>query len=164
MKRVFGYLWRILFFLYVIILLKGVIFKLEPDTMKSLMDTWDDGVISAGMERANFTPLRTITMYVKYWHWGGLRSFENLVGNVVAFIPFGYFLPSIWRPFRNLFFHMGCGFLFVFGIELFQLVSGFGAFDVDDIILNCAGILLGYLLYSLISVIIKRIRKKEKMV
>ena len=38
-------------------------------------------------------------------------------------------------------------FAFVLGIEIFQLVSGFGAFDVDDIILNCLGAVMGYLIY-----------------
>ena len=38
-------------------------------------------------------------------------------------------------------------FLFVTGIEVFQLFSAFGAFDVDDILLNCFGAVLGYLVY-----------------
>ena len=37
--------------------------------------------------------------------------------------------------------------LFVLGIEIFQLFSGFGAFDVDDILLNCMGAIWGYLIY-----------------
>ena len=35
-------------------------------------------------------------------------------------------------------------FLFVAGIEVFQLFSSFGAFDVDDLLLNCFGAMLGY--------------------
>lgn len=147
MKRVCSYLWKALFFIYIIILLKAVVFKLPTDIMRMLVDTWDDNVVRNGLDGANFTPFRTIDMYVRYWDWGSLRSFENLIGNVVAFIPFGIFLPSIWKSCRNVFICMGYGLTFVLAIELFQMFSGFGIFDVDDIILNCVGILVGYLLY-----------------
>ena len=38
-------------------------------------------------------------------------------------------------------------FLFVVGIEVFQLFSAFGAFDVDDILLNCVGAAFGWIAY-----------------
>ncbi len=38
-------------------------------------------------------------------------------------------------------------FLLVLGIEVFQLFSAFGAFDVDDILLNCVGAVIGYVCY-----------------
>ena len=37
----------------------------------------------------------------------------------------------------------------VLGIEFFQLFSAFGAFDVDDILLNVAGAMTGYLVYKI---------------
>ena len=40
-------------------------------------------------------------------------------------------------------------FTFVLGIETFQLFSAFGAFDVDDILLNCLGAALGFAGYRL---------------
>ena len=39
-------------------------------------------------------------------------------------------------------------FVFVLGIEVFQLFSAFGAFDVDDILLNCVGAAIGYVIYK----------------
>ena len=39
-------------------------------------------------------------------------------------------------------------FVLVCCIELFQLFTAFGAFDVDDILLNCAGALLGYAVFA----------------
>lgn len=163
MKKRYGYLWKALFVIYIIILLKAVVFKLEPETMKNLVDSWDDGVIDAGLQRANFTPFRTIDMYIRYWDWGGLHSFENLIGNVVAFIPMGIFLSSIWKSCRNVFICMGYGLTFVMGIELFQMFSGFGAFDVDDILLNCTGIFMGYLLYLLVVFFLSNCTKRKKV-
>lgn len=129
-------------------MLKAVVFKLPLETMKTLVDTWDESVVEMGMKRANFVPFKTIDMYVRYWGWSGLHSFENLVGNVAVFVPFGMFLPWLWNWGRNLFLCMGSGMILVLGIELFQLFSGFGAFDVDDILLNGVGILTGYVLWG----------------
>lgn len=140
--------WKVLFVGYILILLKAVVFKLPLETMKSLVDTWDESVVEMGMKRANFVPFKTIDMYVRHWGWSGMRSFENLIGNVAAFVPLGMFLPGLWKKGRNLFLCMGSGLIFVLGIELFQLFSGFGAFDVDDILLNGVGILIGYVLWG----------------
>ena len=84
-------------------------------------------------------------MYVKYSY--KLNSFENLVGNVVVFLPFGILLPQIFTRSRNFFILLLNAFIFVLGIEVFQLVTAFGAFDVDDILLNCLGAVIGYFLY-----------------
>lgn len=164
MKQVCSYLWKGLFVIYILILLKAVVFKLPADIMRMLVDSWDETVVRNGMAGANYTPFRTIDMYIRYWDWGSLRSFENLIGNVIAFMPFGIFLPSIWKSCRNVFICAGYGLTFVLGIELFQMFSGFGVFDVDDIILNCAGIMIGYVLYLLWDLFRKRCTKIGKTV
>lgn len=146
---------RILFIIYILVLLKVIVFKLPLERMKEIMDSWTREVIWEGMESANFKPFRTIRMYIRYWGTG-LNSFENLVGNVVAFIPLGYFLPRLFPLLRNVFVCMSCALLIVTGIELFQLLSAFGAFDVDDILLNCTGALLGYISYIFIETFRRR--------
>ncbi|MBD5459486.1 MAG: VanZ family protein, partial [Lachnospiraceae bacterium] len=55
---------------------------------------------------------------------------------------------------------MSCVLLIVTGIELFQLLSAFGAFDVDDFILNCAGALLGYIFFIFCETFQKRKESK----
>ncbi len=81
-------------------------------------------------------------MYIRYW--GRLNSFENLAGNVVCFMPFGFLLPFLQEESRHWWVLLINSFLLVCGIELFQLITAFGAFDVDDILLNCVGAMLGY--------------------
>lgn len=74
----------------------------------------------------------------------------NLAGNIVAFAPFGFFLPMLTRIGKNV---IGCVFisaLFSTAVELVQLVTKVGAFDVDDIFLNAIGGLAGFLGYYLI--------------
>ncbi len=148
--------WRIVFVVYILILIKAIVFKYPVDMMRHIAEDWTLKSIQSGLRQANFTPFRTIDMYVRYWDMGGLRSFENLVGNVIAFGPFGFILPRAWKRCRNFLICMGYGLTFVLGIELFQMFSGFGSFDVDDIILNGTGMIGGYLLYLLVSVFLKK--------
>ena len=60
-------------------------------------------------------------------------------------MPFGFLFPYVLRRGRNFFVMLANAFLFILGIEMFQLFSAFGAFDVDDILLNCFGAVIGYL-------------------
>ena len=136
---------RLIFFLYLLIVIKVIIFKYPLEQLRAIAATWEKGVILEGLDTANFTLFKTIRMYIDYSD--RLNSFENLVGNVVVFIPFGFLLPYVidWgRNFLVMLFH---AFIFVVGIEFFQLFSAFGAFDVDDILLNCFGAVIGYVFY-----------------
>ena len=131
-----------IFVLYVLIIIRLIVFKYPYSELREIADAWQKNVILEGLDTANFTPFKTIKMYIRYY--ARLNSFENLFGNILIFIPFGYLLPSVFRRYRNLFFFFANTFLFVLGIEVFQLFSAFGAFDVDDLILNCFGGLIGY--------------------
>lgn len=104
---------------------------------------WEKHVILEGIGTANFTPFKTIRMYIDYSYM--LNSFENLVGNIVVFIPFGLLFPYVHPRGKNFVVMFLNVLLLVLGIEVFQLFSAFGAFDVDDILLNCAGAVIGYL-------------------
>lgn len=115
--------------------------------LKEIAASWEKGVVLEGLDTANFTLLKTIRMYIDYAY--KLNSFENLVGNVVVFMPFGFLLPYVIAWGRNFFVMLLNAFIFVLGIEVFQLFSAFGAFDVDDILLNCLGAAWGYIIFMI---------------
>lgn len=150
---------RLVFFLYLLIVIKIIIFKYPLWQLREIASTWEKGVILEGLDTANFTLFKTIRMYIDYSYM--LNSFENLVGNVVAFIPFGFLLPYVLKRAGNFFVMLLNAFLFVLGIEVFQLFSAFGAFDVDDILLNCFGAVLGYMAYLAYETIKKRNHAKK---
>ncbi len=98
----------------------------------------------------------------RYWYnrekIGTLFFLINLVGNVVVFMPFGFLVPVMYREqrkdvvyrghyFRSMLFVLLLGFLFSLVIEFIQLVTKVGCFDVDDLLLNTSGVLLGYIIY-----------------
>lgn len=73
----------------------------------------------------------------------------NLLGNIVLFIPGGYLLPKVFPRFRTFWRFLLLGFSLLIAIETIQLFSLRGRLDVDDLILNLFGLLLGYIFYKL---------------
>ena len=99
----------------------------------------------------NLEPLREIIRFIKYRKILGFRSFFiNVFGNVIAFMPLGFFIPGISRRHVNGFFVVLCCFTMSLTVEILQLVTKLGCCDVDDLILNTLGGLLGYLIYFVI--------------
>lgn len=140
--------YQLLFIIYVLIMIKLIVFKYPLSRLEEIARTWQRDVVLEGLDTANFTPFKTIKMYIRYY--SRLNSFENLFGNILVFVPFGYLLPKAYHKYKNFLLFFANSFLFVTCIEVFQLFSAFGAFDVDDFILNCAGACIGYLLFWLL--------------
>ena len=76
-------------------------------------------------------------------------AIRNLLGNIVLFIPLGYFLPDICPPLQKFFLTFLAVALIITTIELTQLLCMVGTCDIDDLILNLLGASLGYGLYRL---------------
>ena len=98
----------------------------------------------------NLTLFKEIRRFLLYRNILGWRAvFLNIFGNVLAFMPFGFFLPvfsgrckKFWR---TAFYSFELSLL----VELLQLVFRVGSFDVDDLLLNTLGGMAGYGLYRL---------------
>lgn len=91
-------------------------------------------------ELINMTPLKTILGFLD---WGSTDDvWVNIISNIVIFIPWGYLLPALWKRFQNPFLLISsCLGLTVF-IEFFQLFIWRNT-DIDDVILNFIGGLIG---------------------
>ena len=68
--------------------------------------------------------------------------------NIVLFIPLGLLTPIIWERMNNLKNIIGIGFFFTFLIEISQLLNNRST-DVDDILLNTLGAILGFSFFKL---------------
>ncbi len=101
--------------------------------------------------RYNLVPFKEIERFWKYREELGIHSFYNLAGNVIGFIPAGYMFSELFRKKRGLLFTALITFQMSLGVEILQLVLKVGSFDVDDLILNTFGGILGYLLMKLVS-------------
>ena len=71
----------------------------------------------------------------------------NIAGNILAFMPFGFLIPRLRDKSTNLFLAGLFSLELSFAVELLQLVFKLGCFDVDDLLLNTVGALVGYCLF-----------------
>ena len=108
----------------------------------------------------NLVPFQEILRYWNYRDQLGMLSFTNLAGNVLVFVPFG-FLSAMASRRRSFLGTSLDGFLLSLMVETFQLLSMVGSFDVDDLILNTAGAVLGFLGFVFCNGI-RRIYDKDK--
>ncbi|MGI2326865.1 VanZ family protein [Planococcus sp. YIM B11945] len=72
----------------------------------------------------------------------------NTLGNILIFVPLGIFLSFLFSRFRTFSKVMMIGFMVTVSIELLQFFLQLGQFDIDDILLNTIGALLGYFVYK----------------
>ncbi len=101
----------------------------------------------------NFVPFKEILRYEfgsKYFYW-------NVVGNILIFVPFGFFI-SLYLNSQKLNRPLLITFITSLTIELVQMFIG-RSFDVDDILLNCAGGVCGFLLFIGLSAIKRHLPK-----
>ena len=102
--------------------------------------------------RVNLVPFRDLIYYTRrrlsWYFWQALL-------NIVLFVPYGVFI-KIGR--KNLGVSALIGFASSLVIEVVEYITGRGIFDVDDIILNTLGAVIGYLLAALFF----RIRDKRR--
>ena len=99
----------------------------------------------------NLKPLHEIRRFIIYRRQLGFTAVAlNLAGNVVAFVPFGLFLPLLLRDLRYFWKTVLLGFEFSLLVEIMQLFGKVGSFDVDDILLNTLGTACGYVSFLIL--------------
>ncbi|MCI5640621.1 MAG: VanZ family protein [Lachnospiraceae bacterium] len=98
----------------------------------------------------NLKPFAEIRRYINYAdRLGSFRVMLNLAGNVVCFMPFGFVIPVLANRYRKLYKMVALSFFASLLVETIQLFSKLGSFDVDDILLNTLGGLLGYIAFQI---------------
>lgn len=113
--------------------------------------------IDIKIEEISFIPFVTIIEMLQ----GGItfHTIINIIGNIVMFIPIGFFSPLLWTKLNSLkkiaLFGLGISFI----IEFTQLFLS-RATDIDDLILNTSGAMLGYLALLAFKNLIPAVDKK----
>ena len=57
----------LLFFLYLLVIIKVIVFKYPLSQLKEIVDSWQKDVVLEGLYTANFIPFKTIKMYIRYY-------------------------------------------------------------------------------------------------
>ncbi len=137
---------RLLFYIYIALLSYFLFFSEHYGRVGMMKDY-----------RYNLELFKEIKRFIEYRQQLGFESvIVNILGNVLAFMPFGFLLPVLNKRFHNFFrVFFGC-ILFTLAVEMLQLITRVGIFDVDDIFLNTLGGVCGYIAYVICSRIYHR--------
>lgn len=137
---------KVFFVLYILFLLYFLIFS-----------DWYGRTGVSKEYRYNLILFKEIKRFIEYRkELGPFAVFTNLFGNILIFVPFGFFI-SVASKARGFFMTLFYSFGLSLCVEVFQLVTKVGSFDVDDLLLNTIGGVLGYILFSICN----RIRRKH---
>lgn len=105
-------------------------------------------------ENTNIIPFQNIMYYI-----GSSESLYqetiiyNTLGNILVFIPLGIFLVFLFKRFNTLRDVVKISIIVSMSLEILQFVLQLGQFDIDDIILNVIGSIVGFALLKLINTV-----------
>lgn len=143
-------IFRFLFILYLLLLLKFIIFKYPLVMIKEILKSFEISSLLFRIENSNYIPFKGI--YDFLFNSISLKiTLKNLLGNIIAFMPLGFLLAILSSKMRTLKSITLIGFLLSLSFESIQLLTGLGEFDVDDIILNTLGAVVGLYCYKLLK-------------
>lgn len=150
-KQNFKKFMKLLFFFYLIALSYVLFF------ISTRVDTYNN---------INLIPFRTIRLYINYFDYFTFPIwFLNLFGNILLFIPFGCLLPIISKKINQFGSVLLLSSLTICMAEIMQHLFMVGELDVDDIILNTLGVIIGYLFYKFCRyLIITRLKNKISII
>lgn len=104
----------------------------------------------------NIVPFQSTINYINgSYHTNLDVILNNTIGNMLIFLPLGIFLPILYKNFRSLTKVLVGSLLISFIIEILQFVSQLGQFDIDDIILNSIGSIIGFMLVKATYILAK---------
>ncbi|MBW7644751.1 MULTISPECIES: VanZ family protein [Geobacillus] len=149
----------ILLCIYLSILTKIILFKYLP--LSEIINHFDFSYNEYLWRSSNFIPFKTIIYYLFLADINLNIRIENLVGNIIGFVPLGFTLPLLSKRFQNLKAVIITTSSLSFTYEILQLLFGIGSFDIDDLILNTLGGVMGYLPIKLIYLTINSKKKYQ---
>jgi glycopeptide antibiotics resistance protein len=143
-----------LFYFYIISIIAVTIFPIPIQGLKEIWIYWH--------WNNNFIPLKSITDILTNDSLSFMIKIKQIIWNIVLFIPMWLFIPLIWKSKDQFIKALPIGIIWTFCIELIQylisLLLGFSykITDIDDILLNTSGFIIGFLLYKLFQISIEK--------
>ncbi len=143
-----------LFALYIYVVFKVILFKFAvvdiPFLWHQLQRNLGNPIyIRHRLQTANFRPFESISHNIQ-----SLSGHDviNLYGNILIFVPYGIFLMLLSKKSKmSVVGVVFRSFALSLSLECSQVLFAIGSFDVDDLILNTFGGLLGFCVFKFMS-------------
>lgn len=98
-----------------------------------------------GIVDYNLIPFRTIVSYLIQFDSFSIFMFtDNFFGNICAFIPLGLLTPLLFQTYRKYKKLIGLSLTLSMMVEISQFTTRLGSLDIDDVLLNTLGGVVGW--------------------
>lgn len=87
-----------------------------------------------------------------------IADLKNTILNIILFVPLGIMLPFLWKKYNTLKAALMFGFGMSLAIEILQILT-YRATDINDIIANTVGTVLGYFIFRITSCVFPSVMK-----
>ena len=146
-----------LFIIYMLLLSKYILFtRMHTDPENYISITHIKTSINSGLRKANMKPFKTIKLMYNGGRISTESQYKNLGGNLLGFVPLGIFLPLLFKRLKSFAAVIAVVFAVSLAYEIIQLCTGLGVFDVDDLILNTAGGIIGFIVHFFAALIYRQ--------
>ena len=115
-------------------------------------------IVNKGVQPLFIMPEAVFPLRINWIPFVNIMKYEtksdmllNTIGNVVLFIPTGIILPILYKRLNSFWKVTLTGFLISLSIEILQLPLVSRLSDVDDLILNTLGVMIGFGVYALVK-------------
>lgn len=82
--------------------------------------------------------------YISAWKNWSMTELQLILFNMLMFAPLGFLLPLLWKKAEKFWVTLVVSFALTASLEVFQLLTGTGIFELDDLFHNLIGSLFGY--------------------
>ncbi len=117
--------------------------------------------LSRGGFYEDIVRLQLFYSYRDAWNDFSITEWRNIILNILMFVPLGFLLPCLHGKFRKAGWTYLAGLVLTAVIEILQLVLKRGIFEMDDLLNNLVGTMIGYGLYRLWEIICEVLRRKR---
>lgn len=136
-----------IFYFYIVALLAVTLFPIPIQ--------WLQEMSRYGWQNNNFIPLSSIFEILNHQSLGAFLKAKQILWNIILFIPLWFFLPLIWvkkQKIQDLILIGLWGSVLIEFLQYFiscLLWFQYKSTDIDDIILNTFGFIIGFFLYKI---------------
>lgn len=120
-------------------------------------------LLNRGVHYEGSVNLALFSSYREAWYEFSLRDWQYIYFNIAMFVPFGIFLPLLFKRFSALRWTLLATLLFTAFIEILQYITGVGIFELDDLFNNLLGALIGFGLVKAVTLKELRLRMLSLM-
>jgi glycopeptide antibiotics resistance protein len=132
---------------YLLLLTRLIVFKF-PHMIPTTLSYWSVDGLLRSIRWSNVIPFRTIGSAL--FNPQIPVELPTLLYNIIAFMPLGFLVPLIWDRAQNWRIVLGVGLIVSLTLEGVQIITLLGTGDIDDVILNVTGTLIGYAMFLIV--------------